>query len=385
MIRTPCLALTLIAGAAACAPAMIQAPPPGLPAPGAVPLAEVDAAWRAHGAPGYVVAIAGPGGLLHLNAGGVRALGGTEPVRSDDVFHLGSISKPMTATLIATLVDEGRLGWESTPADIWPGWRSVMDARLARVTLAQLLGHRAGIQAFTDDAEFTTLPPFPGSQREQRLAFSRFLLTRPPASDVGGHVYSNAGYGIAAAMAEQAAGRSWERLMRERLFRPLGLASCHFGWPRDRSDTAPSGHRFRSGTWSVHDLRDGYRLEAIIDPAGDISCSARDLAEFGRAHLLGLTGRHPLLKPATWARLHQAPVEEYALGWNVQEIGSTHMGSADTFHAGLLVSPARKAVVVTLLNGAAGERNGAFISAAMSALLRRYAPAAPRPSTEATR
>src|SRR5688572_25686326 len=59
---------------------------------------EVREAWQAHGAPGYAVAVAGADGIRAVTAGGVRRLGGTEPIEKGDVFHIGSVTKPMTAT-----------------------------------------------------------------------------------------------------------------------------------------------------------------------------------------------------------------------------------------------------------------------------------------------
>ena len=74
-----------------------------------------------------------------------------------------------------------------------------------------------GIQPFEKAEEREQLPKFTGNPAKIRKAFAEWILRRGAASPVGEHVYSNAGYGLAAAMVERAAGKSWEKLMRQLL------------------------------------------------------------------------------------------------------------------------------------------------------------------------
>jgi CubicO group peptidase (beta-lactamase class C family) len=295
----------------------------------------VRAAREAAGLPALAVAVADSEAVLFDHADGTRVLDGHATVTTADRFHIGSVTKPITATMIARLVDKGVLGWEITPADVWPANAQAMHPLLRNVTVEQLLSHRAGLAAFETDEENATFPRRDEAPREERKRFALWLLTQQPAFAVGEHVYSNAGYGLVAAMAEQVTALSWEELVEREVFRPLGLQTCGFGWPSQADQ--PSGHRLVDGRLQPHDLDDGYRLSAAIAPAGDVHCSVGDVVRFGQAHLKGLHQRTGYLRPATFEKLHEAPEGEYALGWNVRKFGSHHLGSAGAFTANLIV------------------------------------------------
>ncbi|NZA27222.1 hypothetical protein H0E84_12600 [Luteimonas sp. SJ-92] len=58
-------------------------------------------------------------------------------------------------------------------------------------------------------------------------------------------------------------------------------------------------------------------MEPWIQPAGDVSCSIRDVLVYGQAHIRCEDGAQTLLAQANWHKLHDAPTGSYALGWNV--------------------------------------------------------------------
>lgn len=251
---------------------------------------------------------------------GVRKLGDSTPLAHTDRFHLGSDTKAMTATLAALLVEEGRLAWQTTPADalasaipkLHPAWKGV--------SLAQLLTHRGGLRpnhgyGFHRDFEDSSLP-------RQRVTLASEILVRPPDHTPGSrYVYSNSGYALAGTMLEQATGRAWEELMRERLFAPLGIVSGGFGAPGASGPvTQPWGH-----TSDGRPIDPGWRAAdnaPTMGPAGTVHMTMRDWARFITLHLRGHASnpRHhaALLLPADFAVLHTpAAGEHYAGGWSV--------------------------------------------------------------------
>lgn len=298
------------------------------------------------GVPALAIAAANRDRILFAAVSGVRALGEDVPLEADDRFHIGSVAKPITATMIARLVEAGTIRWQTTPADVWPHEAHAFTPELRRITVEQLLSHTAGMPAFESDAENATFERRRESPREERARFARWLLSREPALPVGQHLYSNAGYGLVAAMAEQLTGLSWEELTEREVFAPLRLESCGFGWPADASGQ-PRGHRKADARLRPHDHSDGYRLRASIAPAGDIHCSVSDLARFGQAHLRGLHSETGYLPQSTFTKLHDAPHGEYALGWNIRAFGSHHLGSAGTFVSNLIIF--RDANLVTVV------------------------------------
>ena len=73
--------------------------------------------------------------------------------------------------------------------------------------------------------------------KAQREAIARKYLTMPPASKAGDFAYSNLGFIIAGAIAEARTGKSWEDLIREQIFAPLGIKSAGFGPPGHAGQT----------------------------------------------------------------------------------------------------------------------------------------------------
>jgi CubicO group peptidase (beta-lactamase class C family) len=262
-------------------------------------------------------------GNIRFAVAGVRKQGAATPVTSKDKFHLGSCTKSMTATLAALLVEEGKLKWGTTLAQVFPELAATMQPAYRRVTILQLLQHRGG---FTDETFPTKLPinywqastlPL----RQQRLKYLQHVLRELPATAPGGKMlYSNRGYMVVGAMLERLTKRSWEQLMRERLFRPLGMTSASFG------PTSLNGSRVDQ-PWPH--LRQNGRLVAIspaekpdnpplLGPAGTVHCSMEDWAKYARFHLRAARGQEKRLSAKTCHTLHRAPPgSQYAAGWIV--------------------------------------------------------------------
>ena len=157
---------------------------------------------------------------------GVRALGHPEPVTVDDRWHIGSDTKAFTSTMIARLVEQGVMGFDDTLAASFPAFAKDMDPAYRSITVTQLLSHTAGLPPLTEDKDlpaFLAVIKTASGVKAQRVAIARQYLTRPPASKAGEFAYSNLGYIIAGAIAEARTGKTWEELIREQVFLPLGI------------------------------------------------------------------------------------------------------------------------------------------------------------------
>jgi CubicO group peptidase (beta-lactamase class C family) len=325
--------------------------------------------------------------ILAVSAAGVRHRGRSAAVSVRDQFHLGSNAKAMTATLIALLVEEGTLSWETTPAEVFSGLSDAIDPALRDVTIEQLLAHRAGIQPFTNTQEYEALPPLDDDPKARRAAFSRFLLQGEPAHRPdSAFVYSNAGYAVAAAMAEQVRDVSLEQMMRQRLFEPLDIDGG-FGWPVAVDSSQPWGHRTRGGdTLQVHVPKGGYSrgLGPLWTAAGDVHMNMPDYGRFLQLHLRGLRGEATrLLSASTIRDMHasrgrmtdDAEGPGYGLGWVVHEFlgarSSSHAGSIGTFKARATVQASRDLAVAVVANAGHDAADEATIEL-RKALLERY-------------
>jgi CubicO group peptidase (beta-lactamase class C family) len=249
-----------------------------------------------------------------------------------------------------------------------PAWRSV--------TLRQLLMHRAGVAPFTSPDEFETVPQAVrrGEPMAQRLAFTTWMLHQPMPGAAGAFEYSNAGYGLAAAMVERVTGRSWDTMLQERLLDRLGIAASEVrvGWPGLRG-AAPWGHVDDGRAWTPHSPTDDriVAIPAALAPAGDLAMTMSAYGRFLQLHVQGLAGTDGAVKAATIRALHE-PDGEYALGWGVQgPPGRTmhfHEGSVGTFHVVALLDPRRGVAVATVTNAGGEDAADRIRTAALKSL-----------------
>ena len=94
------------------------------------------------------------GHIAQIGVRGVKRIGGHDPVRADDVWLIGSDAKPMTATLIAGLVDRHILSWNTPLAKMLPDLAAKMRPEYRKLTLVQLLSHRTGLPHDYHDVKY---------------------------------------------------------------------------------------------------------------------------------------------------------------------------------------------------------------------------------------
>jgi D-alanyl-D-alanine carboxypeptidase len=343
-----------------------------------------DSLRLAHSLPALAIIVVRHDTTLAHAAVGRRQLDREDRVTLDDSWQIGSLTKAFTASLIGLLVDRGKLQWTTTIAEALPDLRAIMHPQFQGVTVGQLLSHSAGVPPYTDGADLNKLPKFSGTARERRRAFVAFLLKDAPLFAPGTkHQYSNAGFTIAGAIAEQVANKPWEAQIEEDLLRPLGVRVI-FGWPAYADSAQPWGHTAGMRMLHPHDPRDTYQIGDLLAPAGAVSVSMDDYGTFMRAHLAGLRGEDGLLKATTVRTLHTAmpppPASDTlagtALGWGVRvsKWGRIHghAGSAGTFYCVVqLVS--EQDLGLAVCTNAGGDRATAGTRAALETLRARYA------------
>ena len=301
---------------------------------------------------------------------GVRQLGSPEPVGLDDRWHLGSDTKAMTATMIARLNERGVLKFDETLAQVFPGIAPRMNPALSNVTIAQLLSHTSGLAPLSSDAEMQEFLSARGpgkGMRAQRAAVALHYLIRPPASKAGEFSYSNLGYTIAGAAAEARTGETWEDLIEEEVWKPLGIKHAGFGAPGKASKVdEPRGHEEKNG--KLTPLEPGTTESdnpAAIGPAGTVNISLHDWMLFAQDQLDGIEGHGALLKAESYRQLHRAVTKNYAMGWGVLSDKDnaitllTHTGSNGFWVSDIRIYPKHEMIVLTVINAGGPEAEGA--------------------------
>jgi CubicO group peptidase (beta-lactamase class C family) len=249
-----------------------------------------------------------------------------------DFFQIGSNAKAMLAAVCAALIDEGKLSWETTPAECFPELAAGMRPTYRRITLEMLLCHRAGLPPYTDtdDPDFI-LPDFADLPPQAHPArFAAFLLQHiPPAPQDAAH-YSNAGYSLAAAMAERASGVDWQILLRQRIFDPLGIqAYAGREHPARILPNQPWGH--------LPNPQGGYDpqppnqplIPPCLAPAGDVCLPALAYARFLQMQLRLLQDPRPAFAP-----LHHRGEAGIGAGWGVNPLRGLELLGLFSLHAG---------------------------------------------------
>ncbi|HVF20494.1 MAG TPA: serine hydrolase domain-containing protein [Mycobacteriales bacterium] len=309
------------------------------------------------GVPGAVVAVQHDGTVTEA-ASGVLDVETQRPVTTDTVFHLASVTKVYTATLVMTLVDEGLLDLDLPVTTYLPDF-VVPDAdAAARLTTRHLLTHTSGL----DGDKFDSFGR--GDDALERYVAS--CSTIGQVHTLGATwSYCNSGLNIAGRVVEALTGKSWDDALRERVLDPIGatrsgtLPEDVLWWPFatphvEGSDGRPTPMRTWQGDRAsgpcggvVSSARDVLRFAAMHDDGGLVDGTTRVLSETAVAEM---ARPHFTLPDGTGEATHAG------LGWSITALPD---GKALVGHGGDLVGthavfervPADRFAVVVLANG----------------------------------
>ena len=242
-------------------------------------------------------------------AKGLRALGHDEVITSEDKWHLGSCTKPMTAFLIGRLIDEKSIDWKTSLAEIVPQGIE-MDATVRTVNIEQLLSHSSGLAEVTE-ADGGKLWPtlYTDKQSSQAMrdklvkAILRMKVRFQPGTKFE---YGNSGYVVLGWIIERIKSLSWEEALSKDMFQKLEMKSCGFG-PAGIEDTQspmqPWSHHLQNN--QLLSITPGIYADnpPAIGPAGTVHCSAKDWRKFLALFINNEGVRAGYLTSATYNKL----------------------------------------------------------------------------------
>ncbi len=315
--------------------------------------------WNVAGAG---VAVVDDGRVILSEGYGLRDLDKKLPVTADTLFAIGSSTKAFTATLVAMLVEDGRLEWDK-PIRTWlPDFELKDSFASERMTPEDLLCHRSGLPRH--DVVWY------GSSLSRRELYDRLRYLEPSKDFRTTFQYQNLMFTTAGVLSETVGGAPWEDQIRKRILGPLGMGHSVL---TVREMEANPDHAVPyvevDGVNGAVPARDF----PAMGPAGTINSSAADMArwvqfQLGDGHAPGPGGAQLLTAP-TLESLHRPrivlPAEprsdpdvtlrSYALGWMVESYrGKTrvhHGGNIDGYSATVSLMPSEGIGVVVLTNG----------------------------------
>jgi CubicO group peptidase (beta-lactamase class C family) len=366
----------------------VATPPADLTGVAALPLTDARrAAFEAYVAdalnrlavPGAAVAVVQGGEVVYLQGFGVKEVGGTQRVTPDTLMMIGSVTKSMTSTMAATLVDEGWLSWDTPVADLLPAFAFPDPALTERLTVADAFCACTGLPR--RDLEiifnFDALPP-------ERLIASvaEFPVTAPfgEAFQYNNQLYAVGGYAatVAAGGAPTDLFAAYRLAMRDRFLGPLGMERSTFALEQVLTSgdyAVPHGADLEGQTRPFPLLADD-RFVGSVAPAGALWSSARDMARYVQMELAdGVAAdgtrvvsaenldrtrapRTAIPAPPGLPPLLYEGTQAYGLGWGVGAYKGqplvSHSGGTLGFVSEVAFLPEADLGVVILTNGGAG-------------------------------
>ena len=318
--------------------------------------------------PGLAIAVVKDGEVILQKGYGLREAGLPDKVDAETLFAIGSTSKAFTSAAIGTLVDAGKLEWDTPVTKVWPEFKLADPWVTKEIRVSDLMANHSGLSALSEMLWYGT--GFDRAQIMERLPFVPI--------DEGFRYqfqYRNVMFLAAGELIPRVDGRSWDDYLRDVLFRPLGMKRT---FPTEagigKMDNVAQPHviDYHGAAWPVP-----YRDMHNIGPAGSIISNVADLANWMRMHLAqGKFGDKQILKPETLAFIHRsqtplgttgpngaplsppAELPAYCLSWVTQSYRGTrivwHNGGIDGMSAwiGLLPDDGIGVAILTNLENA---------------------------------
>jgi N-acyl-D-amino-acid deacylase len=368
---------------------------------------EVERFMSARKVPGGALAVVKERKLVYARGYGWADRDRKIAARADSLFRIASLSKPITAVAALKLAEEGKLELDARAFDlvrlepfVEPGRKR--DARLAQITVRQLLQHTGG---WDRDRSFD--PMFRPREIARVLGVEcppgprdviRYMLGQPLDFDPGQrYAYSNFGYCVLGRVIEAASGQGYAKFAQEKILAPLGIQRARLGASPDgrqaegevryyTASGATTESVFPQQAGEVPSPYGGFHLEAM-DAHGGWIASAVDLARFAAA--LDDPRRSPLLNRESFRTMYAPPAPPvarnsrgglkdswYGCGWSVRPVSGR--GAANYWHTGSL--PGTFALLVRRWDGVSWvvlfnqrSENKSLPDAAIDAALHRAA------------
>jgi CubicO group peptidase (beta-lactamase class C family) len=321
----------------------------------------VETGMAETGVPGVAVAVVYDDEVMYTQGYGVRDVDTGDPVDSETIFLVASLTKSISSTIMAGAVGQGIFAWNDPVSKYNPEFELSSEYVTENVTFADLFSHRSGIPGGGGDVLEAI-----GYDRSEVLRRLRYLQLNPFRDT---YAYSNFAMTAGGESAAVAANRSWEDLADEILFDPLGMTSTSMRFADfDEADNRAELHVKIDDSWESAFSR----MPDAQAPAGGVNSNIIDLAIWMRLQLAaGQLGGEQIIDEEALNMTHTPMIarspplpditgvpRSYGLGWNVEvdATGATRWNHSGAFSTGAATTvkllPAEGLGIVVLTNGA---------------------------------
>ena len=263
---------------------------------------------------------------------------------TNELVPIASVSKPVLASVVMALVDQGKLTLDDPVEKYLPEFKDMKvkggKRPIHRMTIRHLLSHTAGFWG-NKGISAEKLDLIRNFQRPLGEAVSRMATYELEYQPGTKFVYSGSGFCVAGRVAEVVLNQSLEQIAQEVLFRPLGLSHTTYLPSKEIRKTVPTAYSRRSGgVLERQPSRTGGELLFIL-PGGSLFTTLDELAAFGVMHLEdGMCHEKQILSKKSIDEMRrfqsrQTATRRYGLGWFCDDIDD--QGLADrVYHGGAM-------------------------------------------------
>lgn len=310
----------------------------------------IDQAVASQWTPGIAVAIVREDGE-HVLTAGTLGWDNARPVDADTIFELGSISKTFTALTLAQSVGLGEVTLSQTAQSLLPEAATLRKGPGGEeITLEQLATHRSGLPREVPGTRLDD-PERPYGQMTPEQLFASLKDVPLAAAPGARYAYSNLGAGLLGHLTPRAAQMgSYEELVLRRVLLPLGMTRTFVSPPSD--ENLAMGHSESAKVGPVQ--------FSIVEGAGAVRASSRDMVRYVRAQLHAKAGRDELLPEGLGEALRLAMTQRaqtglsgygLGLGWFTGWPSPSLPDATEVVHHGGLTFGQRAMMVVSPADG----------------------------------
>ncbi|MEO7068496.1 MAG: serine hydrolase [Rhodanobacter sp.] len=331
----------------------------------------VNAVVARYQLPGLAVGVIENGKVTYMRGIGELA-GNGQSIDPDTLFKIASNSKAMTATVLARLVQQGKVQWTDPVRQYLPAF-AMYDPWVTRnMQVGDLLVHHSGLPEGGGDLMLWPQP----NQFTPKDIIAGLKYIKPAYSFRAGYAYDNLLYVVAGEVAAAAGGAPYPQLLRREVFAPLGMTRCQIGtWNRATVGNVAQPHERHDGRNVVIDADGSVIRPTTMDAAGGIRCSLRDMLTWAGNWLAPTPQQLQWLAPAQrlkeWTPYTPMPISArrhawngtrifgYGYGWRIADVDGeltvSHTGTLSGMYSAVTLLPDRRSGFVILINAEAED------------------------------